>query len=85
MYSAYRTGRSKKDPSEGWYKGEIWFFDNYAVPLTKKLDKCKVFGVASDECLNYAIDNRKEWESKGGKIVKHMVAKFLKAEKKSQG
>jgi hypothetical protein len=70
------------DPSECWYRGEIWFFGNYVVPLAKKLDDCKVFRVASDECLNYAMDNRKEWESKGKKIVKDMVAKFLTAEKK---
>lgn len=32
MYRAYENGRSQKDPSEGWYKGEIWFFDNYGKP-----------------------------------------------------
>lgn len=26
MYSAFKEGRSDKDPSEGWYKGELWFF-----------------------------------------------------------
>jgi hypothetical protein len=25
MYEAYRQGRSDRDPSEGWYKGELWF------------------------------------------------------------
>ena len=29
MYNSYKTGRWNKDPSEGWYKGEIGFFDNY--------------------------------------------------------
>ena len=29
MYRAFESGRSEKDPSEGWYEGEIWFFDNY--------------------------------------------------------
>jgi hypothetical protein len=33
MYRAFESGRSEKDPSEGWYKGEIWFFDNYGKPL----------------------------------------------------
>ena len=28
--SAYKSGRGK-DPSEGWYKGELWFFDNYIM------------------------------------------------------
>jgi class 3 adenylate cyclase len=25
MYLAYQTGRCDKDPSEGWYNGELWF------------------------------------------------------------
>ena len=29
MYEAYLDGRTDKDPSEGWYKGELWFFNNY--------------------------------------------------------
>jgi len=28
-YKAYESGRSEVDPSEGWYEGEIWFFDHY--------------------------------------------------------
>jgi hypothetical protein len=76
MYAAYAAGRSEKDPSQGWYKGELWFYDNYVIPLAKKLDECKVFGVASDECLNYAINNRKEWETKGERIVNEMVSAF---------
>ena len=26
MYAAYEAGRLEKDPSDGWYKGELWFF-----------------------------------------------------------
>ena len=55
MYEAWLTGRSEKDPSEGWYNGEIWFYDNYIIPLAKKLKDCGVFGVASDEYLNYGM------------------------------
>ena len=29
-YRAFKTGRSASDPSEGWYKGEIGFFDFYS-------------------------------------------------------
>jgi len=72
-YSAYISGRGERDPSEGWYKGELWFFDNYIIPLAKKLKECRVFGAASDECLNYAISNRTEWEAKGEDIVKRFV------------
>jgi len=76
MYEAYLNGRGDKDPSLGWYKGEMWFFDNYVIPLGKKLKECKVFGVASDECLNYALQNRKEWEEKGEAIVEDLVQKY---------
>lgn len=61
MALAYEEGRgSAKHPSDGWYAGELWFFDNYVIPLSKKLEECGVFGVSSDECLNYALENRKE-------------------------
>jgi class 3 adenylate cyclase len=73
MYLAYEEDRSAKDPSEGWYNGELWFFDNYVIPLAKKLDECNVFGVASDEGLNYALANRAEWAIKGGGIVMDML------------
>jgi hypothetical protein len=73
MLGAYHAGRSEKDPSLGWYQGELVFFDNYIIPLAKKLKDCGVFGVASDEYLNYATENRREWAAKG----KDVVQKFL--------
>lgn len=39
--------------------GELGFFDNYVIPLAKKLKECGVFGVSSDEYLNYALENRR--------------------------
>ena len=30
-YKAYLEGRAEKDPSEGWYQGELGFFDFYVV------------------------------------------------------
>jgi hypothetical protein len=48
----------------------------YILPLAKKLDDCGVFGVSSDECLNYALENRKEWESKGQKVVEDMARRY---------
>jgi hypothetical protein len=72
MLSAFLAGRTDKDPSEEWYQGEIGFFDFYVIPLAKKLKDCGVFGVSSDEYLNYALSNRKEWESKGREIVAEM-------------
>jgi hypothetical protein len=69
---AFKSGRGK-DPSLGWYKGELWFFDNYIIPLAKKLKDCGVFGPSSDEFLTYAMDNRSEWQAKGESIVEDMV------------
>jgi 3'5'-cyclic nucleotide phosphodiesterase len=79
MYRAYRQGRADKDPSESWYAGEIGFFDYYVIPLAKKLKACGVFGVSSDEYLNYAVSNRKEWEAVGRERVETMVAKYAPA------
>lgn len=41
----------------------------------KKQQDCGVFGVSSDEYLNYAIKNRKEWESRGQEVVADMIEK----------
>ena len=60
MYLAYKTGRANADSSTFWYKGELGFFDHHLIPLSKKLIDCGVFGVSSDEYLNYALRNRKE-------------------------
>jgi class 3 adenylate cyclase len=80
LYKAYLAGRAETDPSEGWYKGEIGFFDFYIIPLAKKLENCGVFGVSSDECLNYAQANRAEWERKG----KDIVERYLKVYKEQK-
>ena len=56
----------------------MWFFDNYILPLAGKLEECQVFGVSSDEFLNYAVNNRKEWERQGHDIVKEMVVRYEK-------
>jgi hypothetical protein len=73
LYRAFVEGRSDKDPSEFWYKGEIGFFDFYIIPLAKKLKDCGVFGVSSDEYLNYAQQNRQEWEDRGLEVVARLI------------
>jgi hypothetical protein len=83
MYLAFVQGRMGKDPSEFWYSGEIGFFDNYIIPLAKKLKDCNVFGVSSDECLNYAMQNRDEWKEKGEAIVKELVSEAKELQKNS--
>ena len=76
MYLAYKQGRAEKDPSLNWYKGEIGFFDFYIIPLAKKLESCGVFGVSSDEYLEYAQCNRKQWETNGEKEVEGYLERF---------
>ena len=77
MAKAYQEGRIAADPSVGWFHGELWFFDNYIIPLAKKLFDCGVFGVSSDEYLQYAKENRTEWEAKGRDLVAGWVEKYL--------
>ncbi len=75
MYKAWKDGRvGAKDPTEYWYQGEIGFFDFYIIPLAKKLKDCGVFGVSSDEYLQYAVNNRDEWERKGHSVVESLIS-----------
>ena len=74
-YAAYKDGRAATNPADGWYKGELGFFDFYIIPLAKKLKDCGVFGVSSDEYLIYAQKNRQEWETRGQEIVATMLKK----------
>ena len=76
LYVAYLQGRAEKNPSDFWYEGEKGFFDFYIIPLAKKLKDCGVFGVSSDEYLQYAVQNRKEWELKGQELVAEMLQNF---------
>jgi 3'5'-cyclic nucleotide phosphodiesterase len=71
-YDAYLNGRTTTDPSISWYEGELGFYDFYIIPLAKKLKECGVFGVSSDEYLQYATNNRAEWASRGKEIVAEM-------------
>lgn len=80
MRAAFKAGRMGKDPAEFWYKGELGFFDNYIIPMADKLKTCGVFGVSSDEVLNYALNNRLEWELRGELVVAEMIENERMAE-----
>lgn len=77
-YKAFLDGRAEKDPTDGWYQGELGFFDFYIKPLAKKLKDCGVFGVSSAEYLDYATKNRQEWEIKGEEVLHEMIEKAKK-------
>jgi len=74
-YKAWKEGRAEKSPVDGWYAGEIGFFNFYIIPLARKLKDCGVFGVSSDEYLTYAVRNLKEWEERGREVLDEMVQK----------
>ena len=42
MYMAFDAGRSGMDPSIGWYKGELWFFDHYVVSFVPERSQSHV-------------------------------------------
>ena len=73
------------DPTSFWYNGELGFFDNYIIPLAKKLKECNVFGVSSDEYLNYALQNRAEWEDRGKDIVDEMKHEMIRSHRSPRG
>jgi len=79
LYKAFAEGRAEKNPADFWVKGELGFFDHYVIPLAKKLKDCGVFGVSSEEYLNYALQNRKEWETRGAEVVSEMVDRLKEA------
>eukprot|EP00980_Cylindrotheca_fusiformis_P008976 scaffold1913_cov100-Cylindrotheca_fusiformis.AAC.1 len=78
MYTAYLEGRADKDPSEGWYDGELWFFDNWVLPLARKLKESGVLNAVSDQLLEQANRNRSRWEVEGRQICISMLASLKK-------
>jgi len=79
MYDAYVSGRTPQNPSDGWYQGQLVFFDTYVIPLAHKLKDCEVFGPSSDEYLSYALDNRREWAMKGKEVSREMAERKEKS------
>jgi hypothetical protein len=50
------------------------FFDNYIIPLARKLKECGVFVVSSDDCVAITFENRREWAMTGEELVRLMLA-----------
>ena len=78
MTKLYKQGRMGKDPLQGWYEGEIKFFEGVVIPLAKRLGQCHVFGVSSNECLDNAEKNLTQWKRQG-KLVLESFQKNLSA------
>ena len=77
-YSAFWSGSSSDDPTQGWYQGELGFLDHYVLPLAKRLKECGVYGVSSEEYYGFAVENRREWEVKGHDVVRGMLQRAQK-------
>lgn len=73
---AYESKQIEANPSESWYEQELFFFDNYTIPLAKKLQQCKVLGRASEQLLGYALGNRKQWSISGAEVIEDFKAKM---------
>eukprot|EP00980_Cylindrotheca_fusiformis_P002004 scaffold444_cov109-Cylindrotheca_fusiformis.AAC.1 len=72
-YDAFLDGRAETDPSDGWYQGELWFFDNRVVPLAQNLKKCGLLDVLSDQLIKQARSNRLKWELEGERISQELA------------
>jgi class 3 adenylate cyclase len=75
-YRAYLSGRCSNDPSQTWYEDELSLFKSRILPLAQSLRACGVFGAVSDEYMNYAEQNSREWEQKGKEMVEGYLFKF---------
>ena len=70
MSRAYMSGRGSFDPAMNWYQQELEFFDNFVLPLSRRLHECGIFGSHFER---EAKRNRKEWEEMGRKVVLDMM------------
>lgn len=73
LYCAFKAGRSKNDPSNGWYQNELNFFRGYIIPLAEKMKKSGVFGDRGDEWTKNAIRIRDRWKKEGERIAEEMI------------
>jgi len=52
VYKAFKKGRLMQDPAIFWYKSELLFFDEHAIPIAKQMSECGVFESTGDEYLS---------------------------------
>lgn len=77
LWAAKLAGRGA-DVSEVWFKGQIGFFDNYIMPLAKRLGQCGVFGELGTLFLENATENRTRWLDEGEERCKEMHERVLR-------
>ena len=88
-YVAWKEGRIETNPADIWYEQELGFFDNYVIPLARRLKESGAFGVSGQEYLTYAEKNRVEWAAKGRDVVQawslYAEGKLTRARRRSSG
>lgn len=77
MYKVYQDKRLSQDPTIFWYKSELLFFDEHAIPLANQMKECGCFGAAADDYLSWSLSNRQQWAAKGNELVASIVARHL--------
>jgi hypothetical protein len=84
MYKIYQAKRLSQDPTIFWYKSELLFFDEHAIPLMNQMKECGIFGLTADEYLSWSLCNRQQWAAKGNELVASMVARHVGKEMEKQ-
>jgi hypothetical protein len=84
MYKIYQAKRLSQDPTIFWYKSELLFFDEHAIPLMNQMKECGIFGTTADEYLGWSLCNRQQWAAKGNELVASMVARHVGKEMEKQ-
>ena len=77
MYKVYQDKRLSQDPTILWYKSELLFFDEHAIPLANQMKESGSFGSTADEYLSWSLSNRQQWAAKGNELVASMVARHV--------
>ena len=67
------------------FPSQIHWLTPYSSKQLLPPKDCGVFGVSSDEYLNYAEKNRQEWEERGEEVVAELVEKAKTFEKNNFG
>lgn len=59
MHCSIQEWTSRKRSSSWLVRKGVGFFDKHIIPLAEKIEDCGVFGISSNECLQYAQENPK--------------------------
>lgn len=64
LMECYKQGLMP-DPTSNWATGQIWFFENYVIPLAERTEKIRGSSVFSLHLLENAKKNMARWQEEG--------------------